>query len=224
MGSARLRLRRSNPLGTRATRSWLSAQHEFSSVALKVRAYGPRPEVLEVNLVRVWEPLPPAGEVPVEWLLFTTEPIETTAQLERVVDLYRARWTIEEYFKALKTGCSMEKRQLMDYESLCNALALFVPIACRALLLRTSAHDSPDEPAVLNLDNDELQVLRLQKPKYLSATPTNQEVLLAVASMGGHIRWNGAPGWLTILRGLEHLALMTSGWRLAKLQCDRDQS
>lgn len=187
-------------------------------------SYGPRPDFLDLHVVRVWEPSPPVGEDPIEWILLTTEPIDTVEHVARVVDLYRTRWTIEEYFKALKTGCSMEKRQLMDYESLCNALALFVPIACRALSLRTAAHASPDADAAIELDADELQVLALQKPKYLSKSPTNREVLLAVASMGGHIKWNGAPGWITLLRGMQQLTLITVGWRLGKLQSVRDQS
>lgn len=187
-------------------------------------SYGPRPDFLEMHVVRVWEPSPPVGEEPIEWALLTTERIDTVEQIARVVDLYRTRWTIEEYFKALKTGCSMEKRQLMDYESLCNALAVFVPIACRALSLRAAAHDLPDAKAVIELDADELQVLKLQKPKYLSENPTNREVLMAVASMGGHIKWNGAPGWITLLRGMQQLTLITLGWRLGKLQPVRDQS
>lgn len=187
-------------------------------------AYGPRPDVLDLHVVRVWEPTPPVGEAPIEWVLLTTEPIDTVEQVARVVDLYRTRWTVEEYFKALKTGCSMEKRQLIDYESLCNALALFIPIACRALSLRSAAHASPDEIATIELDADELQVLKLRKPKYLSESPTNQEVLLAVASMGGHIKWNGAPGWITLIRGMQQLTLITIGWRLGKLQSARDQS
>jgi hypothetical protein len=179
---------------------------------------------IEVNVVRVWEPEPPLGEIPIEWTLLTSERIHTAQALERIVDIYRTRWTIEEYFKSLKTGCAMEKRQLLDYESLCNTLGIFIPIACRALALRSAAHDAPEQPTQLELDEDEMTIIRLQKPKYLSNEPTAQEVLLAVASMGGHIKWNGAPGWLTIIRGVQKLALLTTGWRLAKFQPDRDQS
>jgi hypothetical protein len=53
-----------------------------------------------------------------------------------VVDAYRARWVVEEFFKALKTGCQIEKRQMETYEALRIALALFLPIAVRLLALR----------------------------------------------------------------------------------------
>jgi hypothetical protein len=182
------------------------------------------PVSLKANVIRVWEPAPPPNEPAVEWHLITTEPISTPAELERIVDHYRSRWTIEEYFKALKTGCSMEKRQLLDYEGLCNALAAFIPIACQMLALRSAARDAPDETQSLALGHDEVEVLRIKKPKMLSTAPTSRELLLAVASLGGHIKWNGEPGWLTIMRGMEKLLVLTEGWRLAKLQQSRDQS
>jgi hypothetical protein len=47
------------------------------------------------------------------------------------VDCYRGRWTIEEYFKALKTGCQYERRQLETAHSLLNALAILAPVAWR---------------------------------------------------------------------------------------------
>jgi hypothetical protein len=45
--------------------------------------------------VRVFEIDPPQGQIPIEWFLLTTEPIETEEQLLRVVDIYRCRWVIE---------------------------------------------------------------------------------------------------------------------------------
>jgi IS4 transposase len=50
------------------------------------------------------------GQEPVDWLLYTTEPIRTRRQIEDVVDFYRCRWQIEELNKALKTGCVVQER------------------------------------------------------------------------------------------------------------------
>jgi hypothetical protein len=115
---------------------------------------------LTLNVVRVWEADPPAGEAPIEWLLLTKEPIDSPEDLIRTVDRYRARWTIEEFFKAVKTGCAFPKRQLGDYEGMISAFALFLPIACRILALRSAAHHDADAPATRVLENDELEVLR----------------------------------------------------------------
>jgi hypothetical protein len=173
------------------------------------------PERLSLNLIRVWEIDTPEGVEPVEWLLLTNEPAESPEDLNRLVDAYRARWTIEEYFKALKTGCSFQKRQLEDYESLVNALAVSIPIACKALLLRSMAREQPDCPQTL-LDADHLLVLREKGRTKLPPQPTNRDVLLAVAALGGHIKWNGDPGWKTICEGLETLLPLTEGFRLAR--------
>lgn len=169
---------------------------------------------LELHVIRVWEPCPPDGQAPVEWLLYTTEAIDTVEQILQVVDWYRARWTIEEYFKALKTGCAMERRQLGDLHALTNALALFLPIAWRLLLLKSEARTRPDAPADNILGEDELDVLRSAARVSLNQHPTVREAMLAIASLGGHLKHNGEPGWQTLAHGYRKLRSLTEGWRL----------
>lgn len=70
------------------------------------------PRSVPVNVVHVQEVGAPKGELPVKWTLLTTLPVDTAEQVELVIDCYRRRWLIEEYFKAMKTGCAYEKRQL----------------------------------------------------------------------------------------------------------------
>ena len=184
---------------------------------------------LTLNVVRVWESEPTAGQPAVEWLLYTSEPIDTPDDVLRVVDWYRARWTIEEYFKALKTGCGLEKRQLEDLPALVNVLAVFIPIAWRLLLLKSEARDAPDAPAITILEPEELEVLRIAGRKKLSANPTADEAMLAIAALGGHLKHNGRPGWQTLAHGYLTLQAMVLGWRLrrdfdqGKFQPDCDQ-
>jgi Transposase DDE domain len=172
--------------------------------------------------VHVWEPNPPDNVEPVEWFLYTTEPIKTADQQLAVVDYYRARWTIEEYFKAIKTGCNFERRQLRDYEALTNLLAVFAPIAYRLLLIRSEATRVPHEPHSDLVSSDHLDVLRAQGRIPLPPQPTN--IYLAIAALGGHIKYSGDPGWLTFLRGYEKLEILVERWRSAKLQLPSDQS
>lgn len=88
---------------------------------------------VEVNVVRVFEPRPPAGEAPIEWVLFTTEPIATANDIASIVDDYRARWLIEECNKAIKTGCRYEDRQFESLDALLTLLAMTLPIAVELL-------------------------------------------------------------------------------------------
>ena len=181
------------------------------------------PASLAINVVRVWEAEPPEGEEPIEWYLYTTEPIATAAQLLAIVDYYRARWTIEEYIKAIKTGCDFENRQIEDYEGLVNLLAIFAPIASRLLLIRSEARRDPEAPALSVVSKDELDVLRVLGRRKLSPAPTAREIYFAVAALGGHIKYNGDPGWLSLAYGFEKLQTLTEGWTAAKLQHASDQ-
>ena len=210
-------------------RSARVAKLSIAAATVALKRPKPRPHdtnpplTVTVNVVRVWEPDPPADEVGVEWYLYTTEPISTPEQLLAIVDYYRARWVIEEYFKAIKSGCDFEKRQLQDYESLVNLLATFAPVAYRMLLIRSEARRTPDAPAVGLLSPEHLDVLRARGRIKLSADPTAREVYLAIAALGGHLKHNGDPGWSTLGYGLEKLETLTEGWTAAKLQLHSDQ-
>lgn len=170
------------------------------------------PKTLTLNMVHVLERNPPEGEKSVEWLLFTTESIATANDIAEVVDIYRARWLIEECNKALKTGCQYEQRQLESKDALLTLLAMTLPIACELLWLRSVCRAQPDRPAKEILSSTQLQILRTLGSRKLSDEPTAHEALWAVARLGGHTRSNGEPGWLVLLRGMEDLLNLEVGW------------
>lgn len=177
------------------------------------------PESVTLQLVQVIELDAPKGTAPVEWLLATSLPIDDASTIEAIVDAYRARWSVEEYFKALKTGCKFEERQLESRDALLNALGLLIPIAWRLLELRTLADDEPSAPASVVLDDDEIHVLRkLSKDVKLGNKPTIAEALLAIAGVGGHVRQNGRPGWQVLHRGFDELLRIVDGYRLARAE------
>jgi hypothetical protein len=200
-------------------REMRTAQLVFSAGVVKLRRPShvekDLPRELELNVVQVREVNAPEGYEPVNWTLFTTEPIHTDSQISQIVDFYRARWVIEEFFKALKTGCAFEKRQLESIHTLQNALALFIPIAWGLLRLRTLARGYPDLPATSVLEPVEITVL--QRMKLVPPRPnlTVREALLGVAQLGGALKKNADPGWLVLGRGYQELIAMAAGFRLA---------
>lgn len=173
------------------------------------------PASLTLNVVLVTEIDPPRGEKPVEWLLLTNLPIETANDLEAVVDKYRMRWMIEEFFKALKTGCAYEDRQLESRKTLLVALGLLVPIAWQLLLIRDVSRNTPKEPASRVLTPLQIRLLQASEDVKLCANPTVEQALLAVARLGGHLKQNGSPGWLVLWRGFEKLRAWEAGALLA---------
>jgi hypothetical protein len=173
------------------------------------------PETIEVNIVHVNEVDPPAGEDPIAWVLMTNEPIATPEQVQAVVEHYRARWFIEEFFKALKTGCALEARQLESYHALTNALALFMPIAWQMLLLRHWARQSPDAPASCALSRTQQAILHAFQPQKMPQDATVHQALYAVAGLGGHLKHNGTPGWRTLASGMQRLTAYEQVWNVA---------
>jgi hypothetical protein len=174
---------------------------------------------MELNFVEVVERNPPDGQQPVLWRLVTSEPIGTPAEVAAVIDLYRMRWTIEEYFKALKTGCNYEKLQLDNGRALVMALAIYSVVAWRLLVVRWMERTQPDGPGEALVTPVQLSLLahhmaKIRRP--WTSPPTCQQVLLAIAAMGGHLRNNGAPGWLVLSRGFHDLLLMEVGWNHAQ--------
>ena len=196
------------------------AKLRFSAMPLRLK----RPQYLddrfaaelEMNVVRVYETDAPKGEEPVEWFLFTSEPTSTEEEVLAVVDIYRRRWVIEDFFRAVKTGCAYEERQLEGRHAWLIALAITLPLAWRLLELRNLARSTPTAPATTVLTTTEVEVLQYLQPRSLSARPTLREALLAVAAMGGHIKNNGEPGWLVLHRGLSKLQPLAEGVELGR--------
>jgi hypothetical protein len=216
---ARRRNATTAPAAVRAERDARTARLAIAGcrVTLKRTKYlkDPVPPTISLNAVRVFELDPPPGVEPVEWLILTTEPIETEQQLQRIVDIYRCRWVIEEFFKALKTGCLYEERQLEQRESLLIALVMFLPIACQLLWLRSRARVQPEASAEGLIDELQLKIVRRFSDYKLPTQPTVRQLVWAIASMGGHLKNNGAPGWQTLARGWRRLLELEQGWRAA---------
>ncbi len=200
----------------RPVRNARLAQLSFSATAVVVKRpkylADPVPETLTLNVVHVIERDPPLGEPAVEWLLFTTLPVNSEKKVATVVDNYRARWTIEEFNKALKSGCAYESREFETLHALLIVLAISLPIACELLWLRSRARDDPDAPATEVLTPQQLKILRTLGSRSLPAQPTVREALWAVAGLGGHVKRNGEPGWLILYRGMKTLYSYEAGF------------
>ncbi len=171
------------------------------------------PPRLSLNIVRVRELVDskPSG---VEWLLWTTLPVGTAEEVLAVVDAYRGRWRIEELFKSLKTGCQFEQLQLESRHALVNALAVYLPVAWLQLHLRALSRIE-GVSAALALSPRQLVCLRAayeaQEGKSLPPVLSAREALFAVARLGGHLKNNGDPGWLTIGRGMHDVLMVEVG-------------
>jgi hypothetical protein len=187
------------------------------------------PAALTVNVVHVHEPSPPEGEPAVDWVLLTTEPVDTAEQVALVVDAYRARWLIEEFFKALKTGCAFEDRLLRTILTLTNTLGLLAVIAWRLMVLRWLDRHTPDAPATTVLEPILIEALaarlrHIREPKALPLQPTVADVMRAIARLGGHHKSNGNPGWQILWAGFQDLLSWGAGFIAGRSETSSDHS
>jgi len=176
---------------------------------------GTRPPIA-CAAVRVWEPNPPAGSEALEWILLTDLPLIDFAQAREIVQMYAARWLIEEFHKALKTGMGVERLQLTSARGWLAATAMMSIVALRLLRLREQVRRQPDAPAkATDLSDLELDVLRARTGRSLS---TSREVALAIGRLGGHLnrKLDGLPGWITLWRGWRVLRTLVEGVLLAR--------
>ena len=179
------------------------------------------PEPIAMNVVYVVEVDAPAGVTPISWVLLTSLPAKTYEQAWIVIGHYERRWLVEEYHKALKTGCRVTKRQLKDAGRLEPMVALMSVVAVRLLRLKSLARTSPDIPAQRVVPRVWLQMLKLAR-KGLDRVHdlTVGQFFREVAKLGGFLgrKGDGEPGWITIWRGWEKLNnLVRAASMLSKL-------
>jgi hypothetical protein len=179
-------------------------QMSFQKVRVQPPLHGDslRKTDLTAWVVRVWETHPPQGQEPLEWILLTTVPILCPADAWEVVQWYRWRWLLEDFHKALKTGCRMELRYLQNVEALWKLLAIFTPIALRLLLLRQTAQQAEETPAVEVVSQEVIRIV-IHLDKRHRDIVTAKQLWHAVARLGGYLdrTGDGPPGWQTLWKG-----------------------
>jgi hypothetical protein len=165
-------------------------------------------EPVTVNVVLVEEVTPPAGQVPIQWMLITTLPIESDEQVCAIVAHYCIRWGIEVYFKTLKSGCRIEERQFQFIDRELNALAIYMLVAWRVMLLCRMGRSCPDLDCEVMFETSEWQsvyvIVKKQDPP--STPPRLNDIVRMIASLGGYVPHKKTePGTQTLWIGLQRM-------------------
>jgi hypothetical protein len=179
-------------------------------------------QALDLWAVRVWEPVTPAGEEPLEWILLTNCPVLSFEEALERIHWYEMRWIVEEYHKSMKTGCSIESLQFEKIERLEPAIALISAVATTLLRLRDAARapDAETRPAIQVVDAVYVEVLAAHYGKRLGPRPMVKAFYMHVARLGGHQnrKADGFPGWITLWRGWMKLQAMVDGYKAARVK------
>lgn len=193
-------------------------------------------ETKSVNVVYAQEKLSKKEVDSLRWVLLTTEPIDTLAQAIHVIDIYTARWRIEDFHKAWKTGAGAERQRMSEPKNLERAVSILAFVGIRLLQLREAmtiphylrrkgllekAKELENQSCTTVLEEDEWKILmRLMKPK----GKKNKGVLSlkwayqSIAKLGGFTdtKRTGIASWTTIWEGWDTLQSHVVGYRVAK--------
>jgi len=175
---------------------------------------------IDMYAVYVFEPNPPDGEEPLEWMLLTNLTVRSFDEAYEKILWYCLRWRIEMYYKVLKSGFRVEECRLGHAERLTRYLSVMSIVAWRLFMITLIARTDPATPCTKLLADHEWRVLFLKankNKKLPKKTPAIGEVVIWIARLGGFLarKGDGPPGTITLWRGWKRLADLTEGWNLA---------
>jgi hypothetical protein len=150
---------------------------------------------------------------PVHWRLLTTHAVTTPEQARRIVDLYRMRWTIEEFFRTLKTaGFDIENADIGDPEVMIKFVAAATVAAVTIIQLVRARDGTTDQKLSEAFEPDDQPILEALSSQLEGATSRQKNphpkgslafAAWVIARLGGWNAYYGKPGPKVMRLGLE---------------------
>ncbi len=195
----------------------------------KVGADKRDPRKIAINVVEVREINPPPGtKEPVIWRLYTTHPVNSMEDAERIVELYRRRWTIEQFFRTLKSkGLDLESNLIADGQALENVAALSMVAVVKVMqCVHARGEAGAQIPATRVFSEADLNAMDALLPKLEGKTEKQKNpypyrtmawAVWIIARLGGWTGYQKArpPGPITMHRGLQRFEAIVQGFTLA---------
>jgi hypothetical protein len=172
-----------------------------------------KPATIPMWVVWVREVGAPDGVKAIEWVLYTSLPVENLEDVMAIVGYYEKRWLIEEWHKVLKTGFRVERRQLKTCDRLEAMMGLMSVEAVRLFQMKGVARTAPDQPATELVPPKYVTMLKVVRKLAPTTELTVGEFFRELAKLGGFLGrpHDGEPGWITIWRGWDKLQTMIRG-------------
>jgi hypothetical protein len=188
----------------------------FSRVVLRKPRHGAAPDLpatMTLTMVDVRETSTPRDGKPIHWRLLTTHAVTNLGEARRIVDLYRMRWTIEEFFHTLKTaGFNIEAADIGNPQVMIKFVAAATVAAVTVLQLvkardgttgqsLADAFEPADQP-ILEAVSTELEgkTARQQNPHPKGSLAFASWVM---GRLGGWTGYYGKPGPRVMRQGLD---------------------
>ena len=188
----------------------------FSRVVLCKPLHGAAPDLpatIALTMVDVRETSKPEDGKPVHWRLLTTQEVTSLGEARRIIDLYRMRWIIEEFFHTLKTaGFDIEAADIGDPQVMIKFVTAATVAAITVMQLvkardgttgqsLTDAFDPADQP-ILEAVSAQLEG-KTAKQKNPHSRASLAFAAWVIARLGGWTGYYGKPGPQVMRRGLD---------------------
>jgi hypothetical protein len=186
---------------------------------------GHLPHSLPLTVVDVREINGAPDVEPLHWCLLTTHRIGSVEEAWRIVDWYKQRWIIEQFFRALKSqGLRLEDSQVASADRLLKLVAIAAKAAVMTMQL-VHARDGSKQTVDTVFEQAETEVLNALNFRYETQTarlknphPPKSLAWAAwiIARLGG---WDGypsskPPGPITFKNGIAQFKAIFAGWAL----------
>jgi hypothetical protein len=182
------------------------------------------PATIGLTAVDVLETSTPQDGKPIHWRLLTTHVVTNPAEARRIVDLYRLRWTIEEFFHTLKTaGFNIEAADIGNPQVMIKFVAAATIAAVTVMQLvkardGTTGQGLPD--AFELVDQPILEALSTQlegkTARQKNPHPRGSLAFAAwvIGRLGGWTGYYGKPGPRIMRQGLDDFQRIKRGTML----------
>jgi hypothetical protein len=183
------------------------------------------PKSLPLAVVDVREINAEAGVEPLHWRLLTSHDVAGIEDAWRIVQWYKQRWIIEQFFRVLKTqGLKLEDSQIGTADRLLKLVAIAAKAAVITIQLLQARGGGP-QPLRVAFDDGEIGALaalnkQLEAKSKRLKNPHPPDSLAWAAWIIGRLGgWDGypsskPPGPITFKNGLEYFHAVADGWSL----------
>ncbi|MET0675364.1 MAG: IS4 family transposase [Bradyrhizobium sp.] len=199
----------------------------FSRVVLRKPLHGAAadlPATIALTMVDVRETSTPQDGKPIHWRLLTTHAVTNLDEARRIVDFYRMRWTIEEFFHALKTaGFDIEAADIGDPKVMIKFVTAVTVAAITVMQLVKARDGTTDQVLADAFDPADQLILealsaQLEGKTARQKNPHHKGSLAfagwVIGRLGGWTGYYGKPGPRVMREGLDDFQRIKYGTTL----------
>jgi hypothetical protein len=199
----------------------------FSRVLLQKPLHAAAPDLpptIALTIVDVRETSTPKDGKAVHWRLLTTHEVTSLGEARRIIDLYRLRWTIEEFFHTLKTaGFNIEEADIGEPQVMIKFVTAATVAAITVMQLVKARDGTTGQELTDAFDPADQRILEAVSTQLEGKTAQQKNphpkgslafAAWVIGRLGGWTGYYGKPGPKVMRRGLDDFQRIKYGTTL----------